>query len=137
MPTAPTAAPWRPRTVCQKDHTCLEMQLSAGGEDACAYCDSMVLKIGNEKLKVSVVEKQIQVNGLFVEGIADSVTRNTADGSVLFEGHVKLTYEKAGQKAEVSAERVVVGVADGRLEVRPVEQPPQQQVFSFWTGFVR
>jgi len=132
-----TAAPWRLRTVAQKDHTCLEMQLSAGGEDACAYCDNMVLKIGNEKLKVCVADKQIQVNGSFVKGSADSVTRNTADGSILFEGHVKLTYEKAGQKAEVSAERVLVGVADGRLEVKPVEQSPQQQVFSFWTGFAR
>ena len=118
--------------VTEKDRSCLEMQMSGGGEETCACCDSMVLKIGNESLKVAVVEKQVQVNGSFFKGSADTVTRNSADGSILLEGHVKLKYEKAGQKAEVSAERVAVGVADGRLEVKPVEQT---QVFSFWIGF--
>jgi hypothetical protein len=125
-------SPWQLRAVAQKDHTRLEMQFSAAGEDTCAYCDDMVLKIGNEKLKVNVVEKQLHVHGSFVTGSADCLMRNPADGSVTFEGHVKLTYEKNGQKAEVSAERVVIGMADGRLEVKPTEQ---QQVFSFWTGF--
>lgn len=127
----PVSNPWRLRAAVEKGRTCLEMQLSAGGEDACAYCDGMALKIGNESLKVSVADKQIQVSGSFWKGSADAVTRNTADGSILLEGHVKLKYDKEGQKAEVSAERVVVGVADGRLEVKPVEQP---QTFTFWIG---
>ena len=89
--------------VTEKDRSCLEMQMSGGGEETCACCDSMVLKIGNESLKVAVVEKQVQVNGSFFKGSADTVTRNSADGSILLEGHVKLKYEKAGQKAEVNA----------------------------------
>jgi len=108
------------------------MQLSAGGEDACAYCDNMVLKVGTESLKLSVADKQIRVCGSFVKGSADAIIRNTGDGSILLEGHVKLKYEKEGQKAEVSAERVVVGVADGRLEVKPVEQ---QAVNFIWFGY--
>ena len=136
QPCVPVAtSPWRLRAIVEKDHSRVEMQFTAGGEDASACCDDMVLKIGKEKVKVSVVDKQLQVHGSFFTGTADSVSRTPADGSVLFEGHVKLTYEKAGQKAEVSAERVVVGIADGRLEVKPVEPAQQQQVFSFWTGF--
>jgi hypothetical protein len=125
--------PWKIRAVVEKDHTCLEMQVNAGGEETRACCENMVLKIGNESLKVAVADKQVQVHGSFVKGSADTVTRNSADGSIFLEGHVKLKYEKGGQKAEVSAERVVVGVADGRLEVKPVP-PEQQQVFSFWIG---
>src|SRR5262249_17434546 len=99
-----------------------------------AYCDDMVLKIGHESLQVTVADKQIHVNGSFVKGSADSVTRNTVDGSLLLEGHVKVKYEKNGQKADVSAERVVVGVADGRLEVKRVEPT---QTFTFWLGEFR
>jgi hypothetical protein len=145
-PTAPVAYPvvrpaahnpWRLRAVVEKDHPCLEMQLNVAGEDACAYCDNMTLKIGNESLKVTVADKQLHVSGSFVKGSADSVTRNTLDGSILLEGHVKVKYEKDGQKAEVSAERVLFGVADGRLEVKPVEKADRAAVFSFWTGFAR
>ncbi len=127
----PQCNPWKIWAVVEKDRTCLEMQVNAGGEETRAYSDNLVLKIGKESLKLTIVEKQVQVNGSFVKGSADTVTRNSADGSIFLEGHVKLKYEKAGQKAEVTAERVVVGVADGRLEVKPVEQ---SQVFTFWIG---
>jgi hypothetical protein len=131
VPAPPVVSPWRIRAVSDKDHTGLEMQFTAGGENACACCDGMTLKVGNESLKLCVADKQVQVSGSFIKGGADTITRNTADGSICLEGHVKLKYEKNGQKAEVSGERVVVGIADGRLEVKPVEQ---QQVFSFWIG---
>ncbi|HKI33183.1 MAG TPA: hypothetical protein VKA46_15130 [Gemmataceae bacterium] len=127
----PQSNPWQLRAVVEKDHPCLVMQVTAGGEDACAYCDNMVVKIGNESLKMAVADKQVQVSGSFLKGSADTITRNTADGSILLEGHVKVKYEKDGQKAEVSAEHVVVGVADGRLEVKPVEH---SQVLSIWIG---
>jgi hypothetical protein len=127
-------SPWRLKAVVEKERTCLELQLSGAGEDACVCCEHMVLKIGGESLKVCVHDKQLQVSGSFVQGSADSVTRNTADGSILLEGHVKVRYDKDGQKASVSGERVVVGVADGRLEVKPVEKP---QTFTFWLGSFR
>src|SRR5262249_20496482 len=123
------ATPWRLRTIVEKEKTCLEMQLSGAGEQASVCCDHMVLKIGGESLKVTVGDKQVQVVGSFIKGCADTVTRNTADGSLLLEGHVKVHYDKDGQKAAVSGERVVVGVADGRLEVKPVEKA---QTFTFW-----
>jgi hypothetical protein len=126
--------PWRLRAVVEKERTCLEMQLTGAGEDASVCCDHMVLKIGGESLKVSICDKQIQVSGSFVKGSADSLTRNTTDGSITLEGHVKVHYDKDGQKAAVSGERVVVGIADGRLEVKPVEKP---QTFTFWIGNFR
>ena len=130
-PPAPSWVPWRLHTVTDKDHTCLEMQMSGGGEDARACCDSMVLKVGKESLKLSVTDKQVHVCGSFFKGTCDNVVRNTADGSLVLEGHVDLKYDRQGQKAQVSAERVLVGIADGRLEVKPVEKP---QVFTFWLG---
>ncbi len=127
-------SPWRLKAVVEKERTCLEMQLCGAGEDTSVCCEHMVLKIGGESLKVCVHEKQIQVNGSFVKGSADCLTRNTADGSILLEGHVKVHYDTDGQKASVSGERVVVGVADGRLEVKPVEKA---QTFTFWLGSFR
>jgi hypothetical protein len=132
-----SVSPWRIRAVSDKDHAGLEMHFTAAGEDTCACCDGMTLKVGSESLKLAVADKQVQVSGSFIKGSADTIARNTIDGSICLEGHVKLKYEKAGQKAEVSAERVVVGVADGRLEVKPVEPQPQQQAFSFWNSFFR
>jgi len=135
IPVAPSAAypglqPWRVRTVTEKEHTCLEMQMDYP-EGARVCCENMVVKLGKDSLKLSVAAKQVHVCGSFFKGTADSVTRNATSNTLVFEGHVDLKYERQGQKAQVSAEHVVVGVADGRLEVKPVEKA---QVFSFWSG---
>ncbi len=149
-------SPWRLSVVVLNDRARLAMRWD-GDEETCAYCEDMVVQIDQEPLKVSVVDKQVRVSGSFVKGSADTVTRNTADGSLVLEGHVKMHYGKEGQKVEVAAEHVVVGIADGRVEVkgpgsaahpRPSTAPVRcpacptssgecPRAFDFCTGFFR
>jgi lipopolysaccharide export system protein LptA len=96
----------------------------------------MVLKVGGETLKLEITGKQIQVSGSFLKATGDRLTHNRADGSLLLEGKVKLSYSKNGQKAEITAQRIAVGVGDGSLVVPPTEDLGQQ-LFSFWTGLFR
>jgi hypothetical protein len=127
LPCAPVAGsrhalpPWHLRPVVMNNRDCLVMQWD-GDEDTRAISENMVLQLGQEPLKVSVVDKQVHVCGNFVKGSADTITRNTADGSLVLEGHVKMHYGKEGKKVEVAAEHVVVGIADGRIEVSGLER---------------
>jgi hypothetical protein len=120
--------------VTEEDgRACLTVHISHGGEETCASCAGMVLKVGGDALKVNVVGKQIEVCGSFGRAVADSLTRGDSDGALVLEGHVRMKYNKDGQKAEIAADHVAVNVADGHLEVKPSEK--HQQVFEFWTGF--
>jgi hypothetical protein len=149
---------WQLRPVVMNDHPCLVMQWD-GDEATRVVSEEMTVQMGHESLKVVAGEKRIHVCGSCVKGSADLITRNPADGGIVMEGHVKMHYEKDGQKVEVSAEHVAVGVADGRIEVtglhraadmpRPCEKscpacpacPPASgadlHLFDFWTGFFR
>jgi hypothetical protein len=154
----PAVSAWHLRVVVKNDHSSLVMQWD-GDEDTRVSCDEMVLQVGQESLKVGTSGKQILVGGSFVSGTADAVSRNPNDGSLLLEGHVKMHYGKGGQKVDVAAEHVVVGAADGRIEVKglgsvtaPKETRPasttapqcplcpasaneRQQLFNFGMGF--
>ncbi len=129
-PAYPGLQPWRVHTVTDKEHTCLEIQLSEP-EQTRLCCESTVVKFGKESLKFTIVDKQVHVCGLFFNGTADSVVRNSDKGSLTFEGHADIKYVRQGQKAQISAEHVVVGITDGSLEVKPVKQV---QDLTVWFG---
>jgi hypothetical protein len=128
----PTAEPWRIQVVEEEGKPQLEMRV----DNTALVCDHMVLKVGGETLKLEITGKQIQVSGSFLKATGDRLTHNRADGSLLLEGKVKLSYSKNGQKAEITAQRIAVGVGDGSLVVPPTEDLGQQ-LFSFWTGLFR
>jgi hypothetical protein len=80
---------------------------------------SVVVKIpGNDPLKLTAAGSQIRVRNRCLEAHADKVCRTGEAGCFLFEGHVKLTYKKDGEHAKVTAERVFVNLADGRIEIQ-------------------
>jgi hypothetical protein len=118
--------------------------------------------VGGEPLKVAVAGKQVQITGKCLRASADHVCWSAGHGDILLDGSVKLRFDADAHKAEVTAAQVVVGVADGRIEVYgagnlvrqpapaatcpvsldfgfPVAHPPaeQQQLFDFWMGLVR
>jgi hypothetical protein len=148
MAWATATSAWRMTVVEEGGKACLGMQ-SAVGTSPCATCENMVLKVGGDALKVAVVGKQVQVHGKCVRATADSMCWCAHQGEIVLEGSVKLKYDGDGQKADVTAEHVVVGIRDGSIEVRgatptvvrgrkPVEPPNDvQQTFEFWTGFFR
>jgi hypothetical protein len=131
----PETGAWHIRVVNEEGAARLAIQPTHGGEDNYATCEHIVLKADGTRLKIAVSGKQVAVCGPFGKATADSLTRNEGDGSFVLEGSVRLSYHKDGLKAEVSAEHVVVGVADGHLEVKP--GPKRAQDFEFWTGFFR
>lgn len=153
--------PWRVCVVQEGGKPCLGMQ---GGvrKDTSAVCEGLTLKMGGG-LKLAVAGKQVQVSGKCVKATADSVCWSAENGDILLDGSVKLKYECGAHKAEIAAAQVVVGVADGRIEVMgagsitpqtlpvrtntpglpaparcpacPTAAPDRPQVLNFWTGF--
>ena len=124
---AQDAAPWSP---CPSPASAWKLSVASGSlqvqtGDAQATCESLSFKAGGEPFVLSVDGKQVHVDaglgarldGVYVKGNADRVTRTGAGGAVLvMEGHVKVCYGRQGQHAEVMAERVVVNLATGHVE---------------------
>ena len=80
---------------------------------------SLVVKIpGNDALKLTAAGTQIRAQSGSLQAHADKVSRTGEAGCFVFEGHVKLTYKKDGERARVIAERVFVNLADGCIEVQ-------------------
>jgi hypothetical protein len=123
----------------------------AGCGETSMTCESLMLKVsGSSPLKVTVADKQVQLNNSYLKATADSVARMAGDDCLVLEGHVQLDYHKDGKHTEAAADRVVIGLADGSLKIEPVATPdaratwhllapnaPVEQVFGFWMSFVR
>jgi hypothetical protein len=132
MPPAPQADnSWKVQVVEEEGQGQLELQICHDGENTSAFCGNMVLKIGGEALKLAVSGKQIQLSGSFMKATANRLTRFGPEGCIVLEGGVKLKYDKSGQKAEIAAEKVMIGVTDGHLSMAPVEET-QRHVINFW-----
>jgi hypothetical protein len=90
-----------------------------------ATCDHLVLNCcGNEHIKVTAGEKQITLSGPCMQATADRVIRMARDNCIMLDGHVRCVYHKEGERAEISADHVTVGLADGRLEVTSGHKAP-------------
>ncbi|HLN29071.1 MAG TPA: hypothetical protein VK395_15085 [Gemmataceae bacterium] len=82
-------------------------------------CDSLEMKMpGNARIKFAAAEKHVSVIGPNLTAMADAVSSGKA-GCLVFEGHVHLQFERQGQSATVTAEHVMVNMADGRVEIDP------------------
>jgi len=83
------------------------------------FCDSLEMNMpGNTRVKFATAEKHVNVTGPNLHAVADAVASGPA-GCLVFEGHVRLQYERQGQSATVTAEHVMVNMADGRVEIDP------------------
>ncbi len=102
--------------VCEGEKAArLEIQ-SAGSQ---MLCENVVLKIAGSSFKVCAAGKQVRLEGPFVKATADTLTPTGQEDRVLLEGHVHVQYSKDGQEAEITAARVIVGLADGSVEIKP------------------
>jgi hypothetical protein len=99
------------------------------GVDCWASCDNLVLNYANGgKVKLTACTKQITLSGPNMHACADRVVRMTHDNCIVLEGHVHLAYHKAGEKAEVTAERVAIGLADGHMEIGSGSTPSSSDI---------
>jgi hypothetical protein len=142
----PTEAPsWVLRTSTENGKTLLEMYYP--NSDTSTTCENLSVKVpGSGRIKVAPSGKQVQVQATSLAARADRLTSTGRPGYLLLQGHVQLSWKKDGMGAEVSANEILIGLADGHLEVKPVpaapkpSQPVVQPVsldFGFFQGFAR
>jgi len=117
---------WQIRPLFEDGQDRLEIQC---GDGTRATCESLVLCAAGQKgnsttsCKLAVVDKHVTIEAPGLEAQADSVTRLPED-HLLLQGHVNLRYCRDGQGTRVKeADRVVIGLADGSVEVRPMPAP--------------
>jgi hypothetical protein len=120
------------------------LQIHSG--DLCAICENLAFKAnGGESFLVCVDSKQVHLKGHSFKASADSITRVGQEDRFILEGHVSLKCDRDGQHADVSAQRVLVNLAEGSFEIKPAPKPavtvpavvPASGPFSFPMGFFR
>jgi hypothetical protein len=116
--SCPAAVSWKFQAAEQDGKPCLCIQAGLDNQATCEEMTFRVESVGRINLKAAA--GQVQVQGAGVEARADRVTRTGKAGTTLeLLGKVRLKYECKGQHAEMKAERVVVDLAAGRLEIGP------------------
>src|SRR5262249_46029264 len=81
-------------------------------------CDHLVGKMaGKSPVKLAVASGQVAIDGPSLNALADRMVMMPKDRLVL-QGHVRLKWGKGDQRAEVTADKVTVGMNEGRLEIQ-------------------
>jgi hypothetical protein len=138
LPAPPPVRTWALKAVKEDGSSVLEV---LNGGDARVTCENLVITKEGNSFRVTAHGEQVAITGPFLEARADRLIRVEHNGRVVLEGHVKLNYKKDGQSANVEAERVVVGLGDGSLEIKGAGGKKAPTVgsadvlFQFWTGF--
>ncbi|MBV9122183.1 MAG: hypothetical protein JO112_02325 [Planctomycetes bacterium] len=131
---------WTMKVVLEEGHALLEVQ---GPGESRLTCERTTLKnSGGSPLKIHVAENdtQVAVSSSALNALADSLIEQ--NGCLVLEGHVKLVYSKDTQRADVVADRVLINLASGNLEIAPGtcttpqagSEAMQKANFSFWVG---
>lgn len=134
-----TAHGCKMRVVTEDGKEKLEIQSDSGA----LICESLEMKAPNccGRLRLSAVSKQVQITDPTLTATADSVAGVGKPGYLLLVGHVQLKYHKSGQRAEVTAEHILIGLADGYLEIAPgggpAKGPEAIRLTGFWSGFFK
>jgi len=135
---APTPTPVL-RVVAEKDQAKMEIQSGT----MCLTCETLSLNMTDGKIKLCVRDGQIRLCGPHFQAVADRLTGTGAEDRVVLEGHVRVQYADDHTKVTAdTADRVVIGLKDGRLEISPKSPPADRKkeaeaVFQFWQGFMR
>lgn len=128
---------WRVRTVVLRGETRLAMQ--EWDPDSVTVTSLEIQIPGDEPLHLTAAGNQIQAMHPSLQARADTISRMGPAGCFLFEGHVKLISKKQGQHWEVTAERVLVDLAEGRWKIESgIMAGPRDRVkFDFLDGTFR
>lgn len=133
------------RVVTEDGADCLEIH---GHGDARMTCDHLALNIpGHKSVKLAIAGKQIAVSSPGVQARADRIAVQEAEDRLVLEGHVRLEYRCSDEEhGEVTAERIVLNLTKGQLEIKPGAGSPNgahttaptpssfQGAFSAWMG---
>jgi hypothetical protein len=115
MPITPPMAGTAIRFVKESGSPRLEIQ---NGSVAGLSCEALSLKVpGCGPLQVVAGSSQVALSCPCLKACADRVVLDQPNHVVL-EGHVRIEYKHKGQHADVVADRVAVGLNDGRLEIQ-------------------
>jgi hypothetical protein len=90
---------------------------SAG--DTRLLCKELLLETVAGQLQLSTCARQIQITNPCFRAAADRLVRIEGEDGVLLEGRVRIQCQGDGQPEEVFAERVFVGLKEGRLTIKP------------------
>jgi hypothetical protein len=148
MPVPAPAPQCLMKVVTEEGKSCLEV---VNGGETQMTCDSLMLKVpGSSPLSVTVAGKQVQLSSHCLKASADRVARPAGEECLILEGNVRLDYHKDGKHTETTADRVVVGLADGSLEIESAAtadpkaahhasdpEDPLQQMLGYWLGTFR
>jgi hypothetical protein len=127
-----TTAKWCVATTAEEGQSCLEI---CQGDDCKVTCDKFILTVADQSFKVAVQDNQVRLEGPYLKAAADKITRSRHHTDrVVLEGHVKLSYNKDGQKAELTADTVVVDLGDGSIHMKPAVSDEAKQMFHFFLG---
>ena len=85
--------------------------------DSRLTCTDLCLKTADgTQLKFTRGHKQVLMSGPFFEAMADRL-KKVDETKVVLMGNVRLNYHKAGSMAEVVADKVIINLQDGGLEI--------------------
>jgi hypothetical protein len=108
---------WRMQAVTAEGKTKLAVHCDC---NMCMTCESLEITMpANNRLQIATSDKQLCATGSSLHATADAISCHGQNGCVVFEGHVNLRYQKSGQRAMVSAQRVTVNLANGQVEMQP------------------
>jgi len=88
-------------------------------DETCMTCRRLSLTMGGSAVKLRVYHDQVKLVTPHLTASADSISRTEQADCVVLEGHVKIRCAKDGESAEVSADRAIVGLDDGHVEIKP------------------
>jgi hypothetical protein len=106
------------------------------GAEICLTCRNMAWKSpGCLSLKISTSGDQVQLEGDSLKASANRVMVGKKDHLVM-EGHVRLCYAKNGDQCQITAEKVILDLTNGNLEIisKAKSNDEKEQIFSFWLG---
>ncbi|HEV3204018.1 MAG TPA: hypothetical protein VGY77_06535 [Gemmataceae bacterium] len=90
---------------------------------------------GCRSLKISTSADQVQLEGDALKASANRVIVGKKDHLVM-EGHVRLSYAKNRDQCQITAEKVILNLTNGNLEIisQAKSNDEREQIFSFWLG---
>jgi hypothetical protein len=102
------------RVVTEEGQSRLEIQSGSG---PVMSCENMVLKMTGGPITVTSAGTQVRIAGPSLKAAADKICTYPNDRMVL-EGHVRFCQREDGHCTELMvADKVIVGLADGHLEI--------------------
>jgi len=115
------SAPSRLRTWRVANHDGKDYLVLRCGGTGCMACESTVLtSVDGKPVSLAIKDKQVFISGPHFEGTADRLNMSDREGEFILKGHVRIEERKHGGCREISADRAVLGLDDGVLQLKAI-----------------